>query len=973
MNIPSNIIIYLFCVNWLFPVHAPYLPYVVYQPDNTPIDVLMHGHEYYNWIETIDGYVIEWVEERENKGWYYSILNNQGQFDASDILVSYPTPININIPKHLKEINPIRRALDGRCINYKHSNSYSRDEKISSIKPIIFLVDFNDESLPSSIASYQYSKEQFAYLLFEENINPSSGYLPLDYEMSVRDYFNEISNYYLSIDGSLESVKDWYTAEEDYGFYVDQEQGTGTGPNGIVQSAAALAIEASIYHDSTVDYSEYDGNQDGVLDVIILIVEGSANGDNSLFWPFRGTISSDLIIPVQHQNINGQFELDNTVIQDFILIPEKYWGPEGYGVSNGYIHPIGTICHELGHILGLPDLYDTSTNDVAGIGLWGLMGAGNWQKQISPAYLSAWSRSRLGYVDPIVKSKVYLEDIVLDPVEQNYNQTVIKLFLNKFNPKEYLLIENRQKIGADQYLKEEGLFVWHVDETITDIFPVHNIVNTNPDFYGVSLIQADGHYDLENVGGNDGDDGDPFPGSTSSRYLSENTYPPILYNIYDRNGDGNLDPFDILGVSINNIYLENQNITFNITNQNSSSYELGYDDGGWFGYSISPNNQLDRAGIRFRVDDESLLSAISTPVLSSYSDFGQVLSIQINIWEGWTDNSPENLIYSKNAPINWNSNGRDGGWVNISLLDGNIYCIPGLNYFAEIHFSGTGYLMPLDLAAYTNSHISDSSYYYSSQYDNYYTLSQAGIPGDWNIRLHLSNDNCLSSDGGDLWPGNTDANDVVNADDIIPIGYYWGYQGCYRDGNPFEWNLQSYASNWDEVCAAHADANGDGIVDISDVLVIMVNWDKETMDSSGESYIVNDECKIESLALSRDHFYDIYYSISGNSNAEVEIRKKLNEIFNFEAFPLDYVIKQNSPNPFNSQTNIPLELNKQMHVILNVYDLKGRFIENLINQQMEANLYNIYFDSKNLSSGLYLYQFILDGKIQKSNKMQMLK
>jgi len=69
----------------------------------------------------------------------------------------------------------------------------------------------------------------------------------------------------------------------------------------------------------------------------------------------------------------------------------------------------GTICHEYGHLLGLPDLFDVGfirsgsedpTDDSAGIGNWGLMGWGalGWQGDDGPTSLSAWSRMRLGWV-----------------------------------------------------------------------------------------------------------------------------------------------------------------------------------------------------------------------------------------------------------------------------------------------------------------------------------------------------------------------------------------------------------------------------------------------------------------------------------------------------------------------------------------------------------------------------------------------
>ena len=67
--------------------------------------------------------------------------------------------------------------------------------------------------------------------------------------------------------------------------------------------------------------------------------------------------------------------------------------------DQGDIRPIGTLCHEIGHILGLPDLYDTSESSAPGIGDWGLMGTGNWNNQVSPSSFSAWSSSRLGITE----------------------------------------------------------------------------------------------------------------------------------------------------------------------------------------------------------------------------------------------------------------------------------------------------------------------------------------------------------------------------------------------------------------------------------------------------------------------------------------------------------------------------------------------------------------------------------------------
>ena len=68
----------------LFSISAPPFPFEVEQPDGSKIPVRIFGHEYYNWMETEDGYVIDWVEEDSRLGWFYSELDDDGKFTSSD-------------------------------------------------------------------------------------------------------------------------------------------------------------------------------------------------------------------------------------------------------------------------------------------------------------------------------------------------------------------------------------------------------------------------------------------------------------------------------------------------------------------------------------------------------------------------------------------------------------------------------------------------------------------------------------------------------------------------------------------------------------------------------------------------------------------------------------------------------------------------------------------------------------------------
>ena len=75
---------------------------------------------------------------------------------------------------------------------------------------------------------------------------------------------------------------------------------------------------------------------------------------------------------------NHELVYDGIRIRNFIVTTETIYHSDGENYNSGDIRPIGTICHEIGHVLGLPDLYDTSESSAPGIGDWGLMGTGNW-------------------------------------------------------------------------------------------------------------------------------------------------------------------------------------------------------------------------------------------------------------------------------------------------------------------------------------------------------------------------------------------------------------------------------------------------------------------------------------------------------------------------------------------------------------------------------------------------------------------
>ncbi len=98
----------------------------------------------------------------------------------------------------------------------------------------------------------------------------------------------------------------------------------------------------------------------------------------------------------------------------------------------------------------------------------------------------------------------------------------------------------------------------------------------------------------------------------------------------------------------------------------------------------------------------------------------------------------------------------------------------------------------------------------------------------------------------------------------------------------------------------------------------------------------------------------------------------------------DYNLDQNFPNPFNPSTEIRFSIKENSNVILKIYDILGREIKTLVNEEMNNGLYNVTWDGENnsgekVSSGIYLYRIEAvpvsgqTGKYIKSKKMLLLK
>ena len=295
-----------------------------------------------------------------------------------------------------------------------------------------------------------------------------------------RAYFQELMNNFAK-----------YYKENSYGkIAITYQIATSTSLSNTMQYYASrenqLIEDAVNAANKNVDFSKYDA--------LMVIHAGQGYESSGNF----GDIQSMFV----YSSFPGIVGADNTIIYGACIVSEHEGNASSFGI----------FCHEFGHQLGLPDLYNTD-NDSAGIGNWSLMATGAWNgspQGSSPAHFDAWCKVELDWITPQTVPTSLIQQSI---PQAETNPVAYKLWNNTMDTKEYFLVENRQSA----YLLGKGLLIYHVDENQQN--------NNNQSHYMVALEQADGRLELEHKTNNRGDAGDPYPGNTSNKYFDDLSNP----------------------------------------------------------------------------------------------------------------------------------------------------------------------------------------------------------------------------------------------------------------------------------------------------------------------------------------------------------------------------------------------------------------------------------------------------------------
>ena len=468
------------------------------QPDGTEIIIIQRGDEKVHWMETLDGYTLLYDAKQYV---VYATTDAGGNLVASNVRyrgdrpgAQAPAIGNTPLQKGLRysqaQIAVLRQLWEvAGAARQRQQQQAAPAPVLGEKKALCVLMEYPDMPMIKT-------RQDF------DNLLNQVGYSHDGAIGSVRDFYYENSYGQMTL---IVTVAGPYKAAHNHGDYGDRSGSYG---------GADLAQEAitAAYNDG-INLHEF-ANADHRMETFHVIFAGhgsESSGDPTDIWSHKWMLSSPLI-------------LGGVTVSDYSCSPELR------KASGSDITHVGVICHELCHVFGAPDYYDTdsgSGGNFDGTGNWDLMANGMWNGPDEaswgtvPAHINKIQKIQYGWVTPVELAGS--QDVSGMPNSASSPTAyVIKVHDNG----EQYILENRQRTGFDSQVPGHGLLIYHVHPSL--LTNSGNTVNARhpqqlyPVCATASIAQPNADpksYGTINSGAC------PFPGTTNNRYFTDATIP----------------------------------------------------------------------------------------------------------------------------------------------------------------------------------------------------------------------------------------------------------------------------------------------------------------------------------------------------------------------------------------------------------------------------------------------------------------
>ena len=491
-------------VQTTFAIPAYPKPLKVKQADGSWLTIQMRGDEHGHYVLTSDG--IPLVFNARQKNYEYADWKD-GKVQASGIKAVEASERTAKVKAFVESqdksailesfkrarLQQLQQTLSSRRNVSLKASSNPQKEKLNNfptigeVHSLVILVQFADTKF-STVGSDAH--QFFNNMLNEPGFTYSNGA-----NGSARDFYLNSSN------GRFQPQFDVIgpvTLPEKYSYYGANKGSSVDNPvrlEEFVREACTLAAPS-------VDFSQYDHNQDGFIDNIYFFYAGKGeadSGDGNALWPHSAYYSD---IATQAGAAQTSLKLDGVEVGNYTCSNE---------INGTIITPqpagIGTFVHEFGHVLGLADHYDVNYGITTfAPGYFDTMAQASYNNNgNTPAAFSAYERACLGWIDlTVLKNGVDTLNVLPDLNDSNKAYVVP---VGGTNDQEYFIMENRQQKGWDAFIPGHGMLLWHIDYDAKAW--EKNELNITADHQRVDIVEADKKL-TDNTRA-----GDPFPGTSN--------------------------------------------------------------------------------------------------------------------------------------------------------------------------------------------------------------------------------------------------------------------------------------------------------------------------------------------------------------------------------------------------------------------------------------------------------------------------
>lgn len=494
------------CVLASWAIPAKRIPRVVTQPDGTQLTVILMGDENMHYYQTVDGVPLC---RRADGAFCYAVLGEEklqaGTMLAHELVVRSEAEMSyvkaeVAPAEQLQQIaaqrlshrNALRAARLARRMAPSAASVGQMSGVTGAHKGLVILVNFADVKM----------REEHTQQAFDDLMN-KEGYAENGNAGSVHDYFYAQS--YGQFDLTFDVVGP-VTVSEKMEYYG------GNDVYGNDKNVPEMVVEACKLASESVDFSQYDWDEDGEVDQVYLIYAGygeAQGGADETIWPHEWDLSET----------NTRLTINGVKINTYGCSSELT------GATGNELDGIGTPCHEFSHCLGLPDLYDTGGMYNFGMDQWSILDYGCYAGDGKcPSGYTSYERMASGWLTP----QVLTETTQISGMKALTDSAEAYIIYNDAEPNEYYLLENRQLHGADASLPGHGLLILHVD--YNQQAWENNTVNNVYKHERCTIFAADNKYNGK-YAVKDDLAGDPYPGTSGNTSLTDTSKPSAqLYN-----------------------------------------------------------------------------------------------------------------------------------------------------------------------------------------------------------------------------------------------------------------------------------------------------------------------------------------------------------------------------------------------------------------------------------------------------------